>query len=407
MGQYLRHNYETKNKLKNNMLKILTKPLKKLYGAKIVDKDAPRPWEMTTSRSSLPYKLMVKAFNGEGNIPDFVKNNGCPWVAVSTTVTLLYPIIASIKLIGRTFDKIKDNRRVVNRESKINRIQEFLNDSTIDESDAYDSQYNDMSMGLVCRRLSDYFTIFTEDTNITLSEKLDTILYFKLHEAHSWNNYIHYRDGVFVVDNDLINEYILNNIYEAVSSEDSPFKVELIILKFILEGRFKTDDEWSEFLKGFTTQNPKHNKVQIREQKKDAKEAVKKEKIRKLCVKITNFWQSLSKVFFPTMLVAILFCAIVLVIEILFSIISFIGANGMFVSLREFGEALIAFVLVIGTSALFVYFLHGNWTKNKKVQKFFKIVFHPFVIIGTVIGAVCNALGMAMKNDCPINKFKD
>ena len=80
-----------------NLLSLVTKPLKKVYGAEIKDKTAPRPWGMRTKRSSAAYRSMVYTFGDIDNVPAFVRNNGCPWAMVSTASILLLPLTFTIK----------------------------------------------------------------------------------------------------------------------------------------------------------------------------------------------------------------------------------------------------------------------------------------------------------------------
>ena len=165
-----------------NLIQILSAPLKKIYGANKSNDSKSRPWEMTIKKDSVPYKSITKVFRGIENVPSFVKNNGCPWVIISTLciipallIFLNGFIFAPVTWIGKKMDESSEKsakKRKLLEEVKQQEDKEAFEAlcSTVSEEDlkrvwhfdrgtGMDSNFKNIKQGI---RQEDFLSDFVE-----------------------------------------------------------------------------------------------------------------------------------------------------------------------------------------------------------------------------------------------------
>jgi len=403
-----------------NLLSLVTKPLKKVYGAEIKDKTAPRPWGMRTKRNSAAYKSMVYTFGGIDNVPAFVRNNGCPWAMVSTASILLLPLTFTIKNVIKPIKYLGEKIKVSDLASKkrvkgmtqleaIDAIEKFFNETDITTYDLKKYWWND------CGDFNESFDRWKDFDSDTIGIGI---------YGRCLKHTLPFEDGEFKFPN-AIRENAKNGSIRAYSYElehikrmfsmiqSDPLTSSTIMHLYMRIFICKNADTWKETFKNIEVPNKEDNPI-IKQVMLDlVKDDARRKRIEKICMITTKVGQTISKVILNVGVVTVLLGIIIGLIQF-FTNVGAVGTwfGSWIFSFLDFTWKLILGcigVVLAGGLVAFVWcnFIDPDDKVGPKLNKVGTKIFTPFEFIFSAIGSVVKTLFMVFKSECPINEFED
>jgi hypothetical protein len=367
-----------------NLISILSAPLKKIYGANKSENNKQRPWSMTISRSGITYKVMKYVYGDEDSIPNFVKNNGCPWVMVSTFFMLVFPLIWLGKLISKGVNALHSFKLFSNGQEPTNEdIQNWVDNHKVTLQDIIDNWWT-----------SDHhnaMSYFKSQSVLLLGLGDEEV--GDIYKSENYDIYWNIRRNSWLRGNSLISLYVRQNpdtyIKDLASMEQPNFE-DTIEGKKVAE----SDRIW----------DLKMEAVKLKRKKAD-----------EFAMKIIKIWQFITPVLLVVLYTAVI-SLIVLLVIVLPNIWGWVVGILSSWSWSVFLEVLKDLVVICGVGVLLIVlinfveplFKHPKMAPVCKVLSWIVIgIVAPFILLWNIGAGLVNIIGMAAKSECPVNKFED
>ena len=374
-----------------NILSILSAPLKHFYGANSTGDATQRPWSMTISRKSTPFKVMKYVYSHEDNIPNFVKNNGCPWVMVSTLFTIILPFIWLVKSIGSLAQSLHDFLSNLGcRSSETEKVEVNLEEWL----DGYKVTLKDL--------LDNWWTDCDYDSMSLWKSRCECALFDKRTESEEFLSDFKMKDST-IYDILKMGRWARGEALVVLYARQNP-DTYIQDLANMEKPEFKDTIEGKKVIERRRIRAERDAVIEAKRVKRDA-----------VALKITKVWQFITPLLLVVLYAAILSLVVWLVASLPFIWSLIVGAVStwkwsIFLEiLGVFGVAgmiltTIIFILKCGQPL----FMHPKMEPVRNAMGWVLVcVVTPLALLCGAVGGIFKIIGMAAKSECPVNKFKD